>query len=225
MLLEDLARWDERGYAYLQKGELMVAPVDFDSQRLREGLANLAPWHRVAFAVSCVEVLIPAYLKFSELEEAGDRVLVRMWVDAVWSGLQGGNMSSAISELPSPDSIKELLPVQEEWNEWAPQAEDAIASLVYLLELLRDDNVDLAVYVAERAYAAADEFEAREQDLEVIGSDDSEVLLQASSIQAELQRQVDVLSALQDPVADSSIIAGLRAAAMRVPVGGLTGAG
>ncbi|MFI7435809.1 DUF416 family protein [Micromonospora haikouensis] len=202
----------------------MVAPVRFDSRRLREDLANLAPWQRVAFAVSCVEVLIPAYLRFSGLEEVGDPVLVRSSVDAVWSGLQRGDMSSAISELPSSDSIKELLPAEEDWNEWAPQAEDAIASLVYLLDLLRDDNVDLAVYVAERAYAAVDEFEAREQDLGVIGSDDSEALLQASSIQAELHRQIDVLSALQDPVADSSIIADLRAAAMRVPVGGLTGA-
>lgn len=201
----------------------MVVPVRFDSQRLREDLANLAPWQRAAFAVSCVEVLIPAYLKFSELEEAGDPVLVRTSVDAVWSGLQGGDMSGAASELPTPDSIKELLPAEEDWNEWAPQAEDAIASLVYLLELLREDNVDLAVYVAERAYAAADEFEAREQDLEVLRSDDSEALLQASSIQAELQRQVDALDALQDPATDSSIISGLRAAAVQVPVGGLTG--
>ncbi|BCL12598.1 DUF416 family protein [Micromonospora sagamiensis] len=203
----------------------MVVPVRFDSRRLREDLANLAPWQRAAFVVSCVEVLIPAYLKFSGLEEVGDPVLVRTSVDAVWSGLQGDDMSSAVSELPSPASIEELLPAEEDWNEWAPQAEDAIVSLVYLLELLRDDNVDLAVYVAERAYAAADEFEAREQDLEVLGSDDGEVLLQASSIQAELQRQVDALDALQDPAADSSIIAGLRAAAMQVPVGGLTGAG
>ncbi|MEV0726978.1 DUF416 family protein [Micromonospora purpureochromogenes] len=203
----------------------MVVPVRFDSQRLREELANLDPWQRTAFAVSCVEVLVPAYLKFSRLEEVGDPVLVRNSVDAVWLGLQGRDMSSAVSELPSPDSIKELLPAEEDWNEWAPQAEDAIASLVYLLELLRDDNVDLAVYIAERAYAAADEFEAREQDLEVLGSNDSEALLQASSIQAELQRQVDALNALQVPEADSSVIAVLRAAAMQVPVGGLLEAG
>ncbi|MDG4838427.1 DUF416 family protein [Micromonospora sp. WMMD967] len=197
----------------------MVVPVRFDSQRLRGNLVSLAPWQRVAFAAGCVEVLIPAYLKFSELEEVGDPVLVRTSVDAVWSGLQGGDVSGVASELPTPDSMKELLPAEEDWNEGAPQAEDAIASLVYLLEILRDDNVDLAVYAAERAYSAADEFEAREQDLEVLGRDDGEALLQASSIQAELRRQADALDALQDPVADLSIVSGLRAAAMQVPVG------
>lgn len=201
----------------------MVVPVRFDSQRLREDLAGFAPWQRAAFAVSCVEVLIPAYLKFSGLEGVGDPVLVRTSVDEVWAGLQGGDIGSATSRLPSPDSMKELLPAEEDWNEWAPQAEDAISSLVYLLELLRDDNIELAVYVAERAYSAADEFEAREQDLGVLGSDDGEALLQASSIQVELQRQMDVLDALRDYAGNPSLIADLRAAAIQVPVGGFTG--
>ncbi|GAA2859639.1 hypothetical protein Acy02nite_23780 [Actinoplanes cyaneus] len=201
----------------------MVVPVRFDSEQLREDLAGLAQWQRVAFAAGCVEVLVPAYSKFSELEEIGDPALVRSCVDVIWSGLEGLDLSGTAAGLPSPESIKEMLPGEEDWNEWAPQAEDAIAALVYLLEILRDDNVDLAVYVAERAYAAADDYEAREQGLEVLGSEESEALLRASSIQTELLRQADALNALRDPAADFSVIASLRVAAMQAPVGGLAG--
>ncbi|WP_433313800.1 DUF416 family protein [Micromonospora sp. CA-269861] len=197
-----------------------MSTVSFDGQRLREVLAALAPWQRLAFATSCVEVLVPSYVTFSELEQVGDANLVRASVDAVWSALEGHEPEATYPELPSPESVKELLPSEDDWNEWAPQAEDAVASLVYLLELLASDDVIYAVHAAERAYSAVDDFVAREQDLGVLDADDREALLKTPLIQAELRRQADALRILQDSAAERSAVSELRAAAQRLPVGG-----
>ncbi|MBQ0981179.1 DUF416 family protein [Micromonospora sp. M61] len=193
----------------------------FDGQRLRTVLAALEPWQRVAFAVSCVEVLVPSYVKFSEPDQIGDADLVRASVDAVWSASAGHQPAVHCPELPSPDAVKELLPSEDDWNDWAPQAEDAVASLIYLLELVGSDDVTYAVYAAERAYAAADELSAREQGLGVLDADDREALLGSPSVQVELRRQAEALTILGDSAGDRSAVAELRAAARRIPVGGV----
>jgi uncharacterized protein YjaG (DUF416 family) len=198
----------------------VVGVVRFDRDGVRESLSVLAPWQRVGFAAGCVEVLLPAYLRFSELEEVGDPVLVRAAMDAVWSGLESADRSVPDGDLPSPDSIRALLPAEDDWNEWAPQAEDAVAALVYLLQLVRDDDVELAVYAAERAYAAADEFEARSQELAVLDAQDRQMLSESPSVQTELRRQVESLAALRNPQVGPAEIARLRADALRKPVGG-----
>ncbi|WP_328369613.1 DUF416 family protein [Micromonospora zamorensis] len=195
-------------------------PESFDGQRLRVVVAALEPWQRVAFAASCVEVLVPSYVKFSELKQVGDADLVRTSVDAVWSALEVHEPDVLYPELPSPESVKELLPSEDDWNEWAPQAEDAVASLVYLLELLGSDDVTYAIYTAERAYAAVDEFSAREQGLGVLDADDRAALLGSPSTQVELRRQTEALRILRDSAGGRSAVAELRAAAQRTPVGG-----
>ncbi|RAO38117.1 hypothetical protein PSN13_01088 [Micromonospora saelicesensis] len=164
---------------------------------------------------------MPSYTKFSEPDQVGDADLVRASVDAVWSALAGNQPAVHHPELPSPDAVKELLPSEDHWNDWAPQAEDAVASLVYLIELLGSDDVTYAVYTAERAYAAVDELSAREQDLEVLHADDREALLGSPSVQVELRRQAEALTILGDPAGDRTAVAELRAAARRTPVGGV----
>jgi len=170
----------------------------FDSERLRVDLAGLTRWQRIAFAAGCAEVLVPAYARFSTAEGTGDPVLVRATTDAVWAGLEA-------AATPSPEAIRVLSPVEDDWNEWAPQAEDAIAALVYLLELIRNDDIDLAAYPAERAYSAIDELAARD------GAPDD-------AVWAELQRQTDALQLLRKAGDDRSVVADLRAAAQRLPI-------
>ncbi|MFI7603713.1 DUF416 family protein [Micromonospora sp. NPDC049366] len=177
----------------------------------------------MAFAASCVEVLVPSYVRYSELEQVGDPALVRAVTDAVWSALVSDQPEEGLSALPSAGAVRELLPSEEGWNEWAPQAEDAIASLGYLLELVRNDDVTVAAYPAERAYAAVDELTAREQDLGVLDADGREALLESPPIQVELQRQAEALRGPAGLGLGTFSREGLRAAAERTPVGGVTG--
>jgi len=194
--------------------------VDFDPERLNEELAGLSHWQRVAFATSCVEVLVPSYRRFSELEEVGDADLVESAVNAVWDELERTTSSLDPSRLLPSERALELMPEEEDWNEWAPQAENSITALVYLLRLARQDETKYAVYAAQHAYEAVDEFVARERDLRVVDTAGRAELLQAPLIQDELHRQNEVLRILRDSTDGRSHLPELRGNAQARAVGG-----
>jgi hypothetical protein len=61
--------------------------LNFDDVNLSGELSQLDHWQRVAFVASCVEVLIPSYVRFAEIEEIGDTGLVVDVIDRVWVSL------------------------------------------------------------------------------------------------------------------------------------------
>ncbi|GIJ44108.1 hypothetical protein Val02_09940 [Virgisporangium aliadipatigenens] len=173
--------------------------LKFDRRGLLAELDASTPWRRVVFVASCVEVLIPGYARFSELEGVGDTALLRDTLDAVWAEAgRPGSESVAASVLPPDDAIEALLPAEEDWNDWAPQAEDAVAALMYLTRLIRGGDIAAAAYAAARSYSAFDEFVARRLELRAVDHAARVILLSAPEIQAELRRQRDVLRRLAE---------------------------
>jgi uncharacterized protein YjaG (DUF416 family) len=195
--------------------------VTFDKGGLREQLASMSKWKQVAFGASCVETLVPSYARFAELEGVGEPGLVRAATDAVWSELSRTLLDGEPTDLPPSSSIRSLVPTDDDWNEWSPQAEDAVASLFYLLEYIRNDDIKFLVYVAQRAYSAIDELTARQLDLGVLDAAQRRALLESSSIQAELVRQQDAIGILCDSSdGDESALSRLRATSESLAVGG-----
>jgi uncharacterized protein YjaG (DUF416 family) len=193
----------------------------FDKGELQSEIANLSRWKRIAFAASCVEVLVPSYARFSELEGVGDPELVRNTLNAIWSGLNHPSFDDEPIDLPPSGSIRSLVPREDERNEWSPQAEDAVASLFYLLEFIQNDDVQFLIYVAQRAYAAIDELTARQMDLGVVDATKRRALLEAPAIQAELVRQQDAIRSLRDATdGEASVLSELRARSESLAVGG-----
>jgi uncharacterized protein YjaG (DUF416 family) len=173
--------------------------LDFDTGRLRAELTGLTRWQVAVFAATCVEVLIPSYVRFAEIEEVGDIELVRTTTDAVWAGLEADRLALEELSLPSPDEIMGLLPEEDDWNDWAPQAENAVGALYYLLRLLDSGELDLAVHVARQPYEAVDDLTARQlPDGGMLDAAGRTRLLESDPVQAELQRQEDVLSTLRE---------------------------
>jgi uncharacterized protein YjaG (DUF416 family) len=193
----------------------------FDKDDLRSQLGGLSKWKQVAFAASCIEVLVPSYARFAELEGVGDPGLVRTAVNAVWSGLRSSSSYSEPTDLPPSGAVRDLVPAEDDWNDWAPQAEDAVASLFYLLEFMQNDDVQFLVYVAQRAYSAVDELTARQMDLGVLDATQRSALLDAPPIQAELVRQQDAIRSLRDSLeGDESVLSRLRATSESLAAGG-----
>jgi uncharacterized protein YjaG (DUF416 family) len=56
---------------------------------LEKEIAELPPTHRIAFAASCCERMIPNYSAFSRAEGWGDPAMLRTALDEVWEILQG----------------------------------------------------------------------------------------------------------------------------------------
>ena len=66
---------------------------NFDA--LEKELVGLPPLHRIAFAASCCERLLPNYNAFSRLENWGDPFVLRTALDEVWQILQGKPVDAA----------------------------------------------------------------------------------------------------------------------------------
>jgi uncharacterized protein YjaG (DUF416 family) len=198
----------------------MGEATEFDKGRLRQLLVRLSKWKQVAFAASCVEILVPSYARFAELEGVGDPALVRAAAEAVWSELGRSLFEGDPPDLPPSSSIRRLVPNEDDWNEWAPQAEDAIAALFYLLEFVQNNNIEFLIYVAQRAYSAIDELTARQLDLGVLDAAQRRALLQSPPIQTELLRQQDAIRLLQDSSdGDESLLSNLRETSKSLAVG------
>ncbi|MCV3217130.1 YjaG family protein [Plectonema radiosum NIES-515] len=60
----------------------------FDIDSLEQELKQLPPFHRVAFAASICERMLPNYNAFSQMENWGDPSVPRKALDAIWQALQ-----------------------------------------------------------------------------------------------------------------------------------------
>jgi uncharacterized protein YjaG (DUF416 family) len=194
---------------------------DFNATGLRAALTELHEWHRAAFAIACVEALIPAYERYCAMEQAGDPALVRQATDAVWQHLEPERFGQPDISLPAREALMAIMPEDEDWNEWAPQAEDTIAALVMVLDLLHDNEPELAARIATRPYASADELSARTMEVGVVGEAERRQLLESPAVQAELERQERALTALRQVARpESSVLRELRQGAHRFHIGG-----
>jgi uncharacterized protein YjaG (DUF416 family) len=193
--------------------------LDFSAPRLLANLADLSRWQVMVFVATCVEVLTPSYVRFAELEGVGDPGLVNDTVDTVWVGLGGAGPIER--DLPSSDQILSLLPAEDDWNEWAPQAENAIAALTFLVRLVGNGEVGLAVRAAQQSYEAADEFASRQMDSGLLDAVGRMGLLESPTVQTELRRQEDLLRMLREaPDGGLSVMSEARQAARSQAIGG-----
>jgi len=194
--------------------------ADQDPQRLGDQLSVLTHWQRVAFAATCVEVLVPSYRRFSELEEVGDAAFVESAIAAVWAELERSDEIDSTG-IPSSAAVLEFMPQEEDWNDWSPQAENAITALAYLTMLIREDDVQYAVYPAEHAYEAVDELVNRDPEPRMLDAVARAAVSGSAAIQAELERQEEVLRILSDSAdGGRSRLGELRDHARRGAIGG-----
>ncbi|MFI9530920.1 DUF416 family protein [Micromonospora rosaria] len=170
----------------------------FDEDRLNEELRDLGHWQRVAFVASCVEVLVPGYARFCEEEGVGDPDLIGNIVNQVWDGLRRPVLEGI--EVPSPSSVLDSLPEEEDWNEWFPQAENAVAATSFLVELVRNNDASLAVRAANQCYEAVDELAARGIEGGLLDAEAREVLGELPLVQKELLRQQEAILELRKAV-------------------------
>ena len=126
---------------------------------LEKELEKLPPMHRVAFAASCCERLLPNYSAFAREEGWGDPSVLRIALDEVWQILPGKSANAdRIGQLkegcegamPDFDYLKKGL--------YAGQALHSADAIYYTLEACLDPTPQLVVKVGERVVDTVDEF-------------------------------------------------------------------
>lgn len=131
-------------------------------------LERLGGEHRIVFAASCCERVIPAYEAFSQEDGWGDPRPLREAVDAVWAAAEGARLE--------PNDARRLIGQVEEQvphlddpftSVFAAPAQDAAIVVVESVECAETGSAD---HAAEAARHAVDAFEAYVDQVEGEGA-------------------------------------------------------
>lgn len=173
----------------------------FDEDKLTEQLSTLPVRHRLAFAASCCERLIPNHYAFSRMEEWGNSSQLRQALDEVWEFLKGNELSEMlIGELMQ--RCEAQAPETEDFSSlFVSAAGDAAAAVVYTLECCLDGDANRAALVGRLAVDTIYQYLLRVNDPQVgiHGADYSfeEQMLNAPLMVAELEKQQQDLVTLK----------------------------
>lgn len=127
----------------------------YDEAQILRRLEALSPAHRVLFACSCAERLIPLYAWSCQLTRNGDVDLLRAALDVGWSGSESVATSAELDRWSQ--RVEELLPPEDEAEGLSTAvAQNAVASVAYVIRVLRTGDPQSSVWAARQLYEAAD---------------------------------------------------------------------
>ena len=126
----------------------------FEYDILEQELAKLPRFHRVAFAASCCERILPVYNFFCKMyHDSGDPRILRTALDEVWQILQGKPIDAAIIEQFFYDlSQEDIFPNDLDYASvecfWAKVA---VLAISYTLQLILEHNLQLIIWIVKQA--------------------------------------------------------------------------
>lgn len=196
----------------------------FDEDRLRQSLARLDPWKRVAFMALCCERMAPNYDRFAADSGFGDSQVLRRGVDAAWSWLESDRAPDdlksvrARAEQQAPDTERFSSP----FTSAALDAANAVASLLDAVG--KSDGAD----PVEVASLARDTVDLYVQEIENLDPNDrglEDAIRRHPLMQAELRRQRDDLNFLERWTGSRSDAARQLRTKGEAPIGSLAATG
>lgn len=122
-----------------------------DFNTLEKELEELPPFHRIAFAASCCERLLPNYCAFAREEGWGKFTVLRTGVDEVWQIL-GGKPVNVTEIRQLIENCIEVVPDADDVSEssyYIPEAQEAASAIGITLELCLDPAPKNAIWVAQ----------------------------------------------------------------------------
>lgn len=167
-----------------------MVTLNFDEAQLAGKLERVPLQHRVAFAATCAERLMPAYVAFSNRSGRGDPAVLRGILTRLWNDLAGDRMQD--TEVQSKIDVCMALIPQEDDGPWVMEhaaAEDAASAVAYALRCRQSGHAQEAAWSARRAYEALDHHVINRGNIDTTKPGAEERVLGHSVVQAELARQ------------------------------------
>jgi uncharacterized protein YjaG (DUF416 family) len=168
----------------------------FDEDRLRQSLARLDPWKRMAFMTLCCERMVPNYDRFTADSGFGDSLVLRRGIDAAWSWLESNRVPDdfesvrARVEQQAPDTAGFSSP----FTSAALDAANAVASV---LDAISEPEGADAIEVASLARDTVDLYVQEIENLDPNDRGLEEAIRRHPLMQAELRRQREDLAHLE----------------------------
>lgn len=131
-----------------------MKPNFFDISTLEEELKQLPPLHRVAFAASICERMLPNYNAFSRMENWGDPSVPRKALDEIWQTLAGKPTDVAkVSQLREDCGREDVFPDSDEFYDsyYLLEAQEALFAIRSTLLAYLDSDVQNIIWVVKTA--------------------------------------------------------------------------
>jgi uncharacterized protein len=168
----------------------------FNEERLRQSLARLDPWKRVAFMALCCERMVPNYDRFTADSGFGDSRVLRRGVDAAWTWLESGRLPDDLGTLRA--QAEQQAPNMEDFSSpFTSAALDAANAVASLLDAVGEPEGADPVEVAGLARDTVDLYV---QEIEKLDPNDrglEDAIRRHRLMQAELRHQRDDLANLE----------------------------
>lgn len=170
----------------------MTAPpsttvLGFLETDLVAALDRLPATCRTAFALLCVERLLPTYQAYERKTRGAEVGVAERLVARLWADLGGEPLAEA--ELARGIADCDFLLLSEDDDGWDPYSEDAAIALHYAWDSRAGATSQHAAWAARHAYEALDQFVIKLSQADLNEPGVEERLLAHPLIQAELHRQ------------------------------------
>jgi len=164
---------------------------------VRPELEQLGGEHRIAFAASCCERLLPAYEAFSNEDDWGDAGVLREALDAVWSAVPGSGLDEGDARRLAAEVEEQVPDLDDPFTSvFTAPAQNAAVAVVRCVECAGSGSADDAGKVAD---ASIDAFEAYVDQTEGEGSEfDAERVTSSPVYKGEVSDQQRDLATLAE---------------------------
>jgi uncharacterized protein YjaG (DUF416 family) len=168
----------------------------FDEDRLRQSLARLDPWKRVAFMALSCERMVPNYDRFTADSGFGDSQVLRRGIDAAWSWLESDRVPDDLKSVRA--RVEQQAPDTEGFSSrFTSAALDAANAVASLLDAIDDPDGANPVEVASLARDTVDLYVQEIENLDPNDRGLEDAIRRHPLMQAELRRQRDDLAYLE----------------------------
>jgi len=139
----------------------------YDFESLEKELEQLPALHRIAFAASGCERLLPNYNAFSREENWGDPLILRKALDEVWEILRGKPIDvEAIEQLRIDCYSDDIVPHSEDFSGYVGQAQEACSAIYHTLNACINPTTKTIIKAAKYLAAAIELFQDWDVDMD-----------------------------------------------------------
>ncbi|MGB3510996.1 MAG: DUF416 family protein [Microcoleaceae cyanobacterium] len=132
----------------------------YDFEYLETELEKLPPLHRIAFAASGCERLLPNYNAFSREENWGDPSILTKTLDEIWQIIGGKPLNVAtIEQLKFDTTSNDIVPHSEDFAGYCGIAQEACSTIYYTLDACINPTTNTIIKVAEYLAAGIELFQ------------------------------------------------------------------
>jgi uncharacterized protein len=115
---------------------------------LEQKLEELSPLHRLAFAASICQRMLPNYAAFSKATGIGNFAKLRSALDEIWEILQGKPMNVEIIRQLLQD-CQDAVPDRDDGGQYLYEAEETAIAILYTLEATLEPTPSRVAKVSE----------------------------------------------------------------------------